>query len=113
MKKKIFILALILLMIFSFQAFAEDGTNLEKAQELVDEANEEIYNLIKEAQDKALDKPDEIQEVIDELVEETLETSEETVEEGEELGVSIICEYIEVDINGITVLIDPLRVAGW
>jgi len=113
MKNKVFILTLILLMLFSIQVFAEDGENLEKTQKLVNEANEEIYELIEQAQLKAEEKPEETQEVINELIEEIFEVSEETIKEGEELGVSIICEYIEVDINGIIVLIDPLRVAGW
>ena len=46
MKNKVFILTLILLMLFSIQVFAEDGENLEKTQKLVNEANEEIYELI-------------------------------------------------------------------
>src|SRR6056297_1136120 len=113
LKKKIFVLIFVLIMVTSIQVFAEGDVNIEKAEELVEEANKDIYELIEKAKEKDSENPGETQEIIAELINETEELSTETKEEGEELGIEIICEYIEVDINGIIVLIDPLRVAGW
>jgi hypothetical protein len=113
MKKKILVLVVIMTMMLSLQTFALSESNLEHAYILVDEANSKINELILDAQEKAQEKPEEIQEIIDELIEETEEVSRETIEEGEELGVTIICEYVEVEINGVNVWIDPLLVVGW
>lgn len=98
-----------MMMVFNVVAFA-DTVGVD---ELVANANQEIEELILDAQAKAEAKPDKTEKIIEKLLDKTQKISDKTVEKGEALGVEILCEYVEVEINGIIVLVDPLTVVGW
>ncbi len=54
-----------------------------------------------------------INKIIDELVKDTNKLADKMIEEAAKVGIQVVCEYVEVEIGGQTVLIDPLRVIGF
>lgn len=93
------------------------NTNLDKVIDLVNKANEDIEKQIMNAQkdvelyiETGFDE--EISERIEYLIEITSQISEKTIEKAAEYGIEVQCEYIEVEIGGTIVLIDPLRIVG-
>lgn len=130
----IFIFALVLL---SPSAYAYDNADMDKVIKLVEKTNLEIAaeidkaiidadklhskyleDLVKaEDEDAANELTKEYEEdlanLINDLVEETNELSAKTIEEAAELGITVICTWQYVEIGGVGVWIDPLRVVGF
>lgn len=130
----IFIFALVLL---SPSAYAYDNADMDKVIKLVEKTNLEIAaeidkaiidadklhskyleDLVKaEDEDAANELTEEYEEdlanLINDLVEETNELSAKTIEEAAELGITVICTWQYVEIGGVGVWIDPLRVVGF
>lgn len=92
------------------QTFAQE--NNPEAVQIVEEANDKINDLIEQAQADAL-VSDEDAEIIAELLAEAEEITAEAIEELAELGVIAGCVYIEVEIDGQVVLVDPIEVYHW
>lgn len=84
---------------------------IEKLYEERTEADEEelveIDNKILEFETKLSLNLDEI---INDLIEDTNKLANEMVEKAAEEGITVICELIEVEIGGRSVLIDPLKI---
>lgn len=55
----------------------------------------------------------ELNEIIFKLIEDTNEEAQELKDEAAEEGVTVICELIEVEIDGQKAWIDPLRIVGY
>ncbi|HEY4554235.1 MAG TPA: hypothetical protein VIG80_13675 [Bacillaceae bacterium] len=91
-----------------------NGKEYIKLSEKVDKISEKLQeeNLKQEAKVQAvLDKlGKDLDELIENLIQVTNAISAEAVQYGQERGLEVICEYVEVQIGGRTVLIDPLRV---
>lgn len=109
--------------------------DVEKAIQLIDAANNEIYALIDAAKAEAdvlkgnylatvagleegsdayvsatVNYNAELDKLIGKLDEETVKLSNKTVEEAAKLGVQAECEWIPVEIGDRVVLIDPIIV---
>lgn len=54
-----------------------------------------------------------INKIIDELVKDTNKLADKMIQEAAKVGIQVICEYVEVEIGGQIVLIDPLKVIGF
>lgn len=86
----------------------------------VERTNNEIERLVEEAIDEA-EKIDEtskkadkeINKIIDKLVKETNKLAEKIIKEAAKVGVVVECEYVEIEIGGQIVLIDPLIVISF
>lgn len=121
MKLRITLLVVLLLTLIGSLAFAD--TTLSEVIEDVNIANAEIETLVQEAIEEAdqakLDHPydlvgfeKELDEIIREMLEEVDEIATEVIEEAAGNGFTVYCELIEMEIHGITVLVDPLIVGG-
>lgn len=91
----------------------------------VERTNEEIENLIDKAlidvdverekydndNQEKLDKK--IQHIIDKLVDDTNKLAEKMIKSAAKVEIQVMCEYVEVEIGGQKVLIDPLKVIGF
>lgn len=114
MKKRILVVIMVvaLLVMSSMTAFASvDKEAL--AYELVDNANEEIYQLIEDAQDDADEDVDSIDKIISKLIKDTNKIANKTIKKAAKEDISLFCQLEEVLIGGQIVLIDPLLVGGW
>ncbi|MFA7636302.1 MAG: hypothetical protein WCX81_00910 [Monoglobales bacterium] len=130
--KKLFTLALVLVMVFSLSATAFAKTDVAdsfvakansaveayvqtvtiddisdkdyaKAEKTVEKANEKILKMVEKEMDaKKLD--------LDKLVEKTNDEAFKAIEKCAKMGIEVICEYKVFEIQGNIVYIDPLRV---
>jgi hypothetical protein len=120
MKKRILVVIMVvaLLMVSSISVFAAVGDVDPVAVEaLVDEANEDIDNLVDEAKIAAdaegLSNKD-LMEIIVELKKETREISKSAIKDARDMGCNDIhCYFIEIEIGDKLVKVDPLVVGGW
>lgn len=107
-----------LLTLFGPVAFANDiETASEAILNKVDSTNEYVYraieNAVKQAEKEVLkeNKSDDIEEITDKIIEKLLEKTESKVnkliEKAAEEGIEVSKTYVEVVINGRTVLVDP------
>ncbi|XMB87185.1 hypothetical protein RJG79_05130 [Mycoplasmatota bacterium WC44] len=79
---------------------------------IAEKANEKILDEIHKAQGKALESDnDEI--IIAKLIEKTNEISLEARNKIGVLGIDSECTYVAYEIDGQTVMVDPIRVLGW
>lgn len=104
-----------MLLLLTFAVVTLPNTNAmvnDEAVEIVEKANEEIYALIAEAQEEALTSNEDA-EIIAELQQEAAEITAEAIEELAVLGVVAGCVYVEVEIDGQLVLVDPIEVLHW
>lgn len=115
MKKKILIVVVLIVMLFSItvNAYAVSLNDIEYVQKIVDIANAKINELVLDAQMEAIDHPNQVDTIISELIIETNEIAAETIDEAEEFEIIVICEYYYVTIGTKNVLIDPLVIGGW
>lgn len=107
-----------LLTLFGPVAFANDiETASEGILNKVDTTNEYVYRSIEKALKQAEkevvkeNKSDDIEEITDKIIEKLLEKTESKVdkliEKAAEEGIEVNKNYIEVTINGRTILVDP------
>ena len=82
---------------------AYDEKNYEKACDIVEKANEKVADLVEHAQ--KTDKDD-----VDKLIEKTTDVIDKAIEKVAALGFEVECTYIEYEVDGQTVCIDPLYV---
>lgn len=75
---------------------------------LVEKAINEVEKV--DASNNKVDKL--INKIIDELVKDTNKLADKMIKEAAKVGIQVVCEYVEVEIGGQTVLIDPLRIIG-
>lgn len=73
------------------------------AEKLVVNANEKILSMVEKAMKSK--NPD-----LDKLVRDTNAIAFRTIEAAAKFGVIVVCEYQAFEINGQTVLIDPLKI---
>ena len=121
--KKLFT-GILLLIVF----LSTSGTNVFAAQndvqELVNEANQKIQALIVVAKQEAkevmsndslteLEKEVLVQAIADQLVVETDTLAADAIANARALGYNVVCDYKEVKIGDLIILVDPLRVGGW
>lgn len=84
----------------------------EKILAIGEEANASIYKEI----DKAIVKVDqaennqEIDKIIQDLIKKTNKITAVSIAKIEKLGGEAVCEWVEVEIGGQTILIDPIRI---
>ncbi len=110
------IISILLVLVFSSSVFAA-----EDVYSLVEETNERIERMIDRAVERADDLNPEsprydqrLDRIINRLVDRTNALAARTIRKAKrKFGVTVICEYVEVQIGNRTVLIDPLRVVGW
>lgn len=112
MKKLLTALFLVTFMAMLLPNALATSDNYEEALEIVEQANDEIDALIAKAQAEALVSDDDAA-IIAELLAEAEQITAEGIEELAELGYEGYCVYIEVEIDGQTVLVDPLEVWNW
>lgn len=95
--------ALMLLCCTAAMAETASEKEMDKLYQMVDQANEKIEGYIEHAQATEKDDIDWLQEKVDKVV-------TRVVEYGEKIGVTVECEKVEYEIDGQTVLVDPLKV---
>lgn len=78
---------------------------------IIDTANLQIFQAIAQAQHLAEVRPEDTERIIEQLLERVDVIVKRTIRAVGDRG-TVICEYIEVEIGGQTVLVDPLKVAG-
>ena len=88
--------------------------------EEVERTNEDIDGLIEEAIDEVeeLDENDkhyekDLNKLIWKLEKETNKLADKMVKKAAKVGIEVICEYVEYQIGGQSVLIDPLIIIGF
>lgn len=119
------VMSVILIMISLLTLFGPvalaNVTSTEAASEAilnkVDKTNEYVYkaveNAVKQAEKEVLkeNKSEDLDEIVDKIIEKLLEKTESKVdkliEKGAEEGIEITKTYIEVEIYGRTILVDP------
>lgn len=117
----IFILTMVITLSLTLTpAFAAE-TDYAKVISEVNKANAEIDKVINKALEKVgkLDKEVyeptsniyiEIDKIIEELIKDTEMISAKTIEKAAKNGFIVVCDYVEVEIGGRVILIDPLRI---
>jgi len=113
MFKKSIIVTFILMFVFSTYSFAGE-VDITKVIEDVEQANAKIDQQIEKTV-KIVDKLDgDLQDKkISDLIEKTDKIAMKMIEKAIEDGVIVECELIEVEIDGVIYLIDPLRIVGF
>ncbi|MDR7871028.1 MAG: hypothetical protein RIN55_09230 [Tissierellaceae bacterium] len=85
-----------------------ERTNNE-IERLVEQAIQEVEKL-----DSSTEKAEkEINKIINNLVKDTNRLADKMIKEAGKIGIEVECEYIEYEIGGQKVLIDPLRVIAF
>ena len=84
---------------------------LELIEKKVENANDQIWDAVAQAQKKAED-PEQVDKAIEWLLEKTQGVADDCIEFGAKRGVEVECFDVEVDIGGRTITIDPMKVAG-
>lgn len=120
MKLRMSLLLVLILMVFGAVSFADTDSvvaDIEVAnatiESLVADAIAQAELLSVEAADDPEEFAQELALLIDELVAEVNEVAFEAMDEAAEMGVTVYCELVEVEICGNTVMIDPLIVGGF
>lgn len=113
--KKLMCFLLVLIFMMSLVTVAWADVNISdkdyaKVEQHVEKANEKIYDLVIKAQDQADKKNANTEKIIDQLLKQTNHFAAKAIEFGEKYGIIVECEYVEVEIGGQTVIIDPLRI---
>ena len=113
MKKILSLLLLITLISVAVpNAFAATQEEIDEAVVILAETNELIELEIADAQAEALiSENDEL--IIADLLRVTERLSAKGVRELAKLGIEAVCVYVEVLIDGVVVLVDPLEVLHW
>lgn len=117
------VLTIVLLLgVFVPETFAATSKDHRKIVAKVEKANEKIEKLIKEAikdveqvsrsKKSQIKIEKEIKEIINDLIKDTNKVAHKMIKQAANQGVLVICEYVEVNIGGHKVMIDPLRVVG-
>lgn len=100
--------------------------NLEKVEAIVDKANQRIEKKINNAVEKSqrivakfedgklteAEKDTKINELVTTLIDKTNAISQKSRTRCEKLGYTVECEWIEVEIDGNVVMVDPLYIVG-
>lgn len=81
----------------------------EEIDKLIDAAIEEVAEV-----DESSNKADmEINKIIDKVIKETEKLADKVLKEAGKVGIEIVCDYVEIEIGGRFVLIDPLIVISF
>lgn len=123
MKMKLRITLLVVLLLTLVGSFTFAGTTLDKVIEDVNIANAKIEIEVQEAIEDAdeaklenINDLEEFEEDLDKIIEKLLKKvdkiADRTINKAAKSGFTVYCEFIEIEIYGITVLIDPLIVGG-
>ena len=141
MKKLIFVLTIVAAVMFfklgvsacEVDQSAENVKNLitdskaeVKVEKLVSEANKkidkEIENAVAKSETIAEDyeygnntekqKDKKIDKLVQKLIDQTNAISEKTRNKCADLGYEVICEWVEVEIDGETIMVDPIYIKG-
>ncbi|HXL04303.1 MAG TPA: hypothetical protein PLH34_05840 [Bacillota bacterium] len=83
----------------------------ELVEKKVENANDQIWKAVAKAQKMAED-PKQVDKAIEWVLEKTQRIADNCIEFCAKRGVDVECYDEEVKIGGITVTIDPMRVAG-
>ncbi len=81
----------------------------EEIEELIEEAIEDVQEL--DENDKHYEK--DLNKLIWKLEKETNKLADKMVKKAAKVGIEVICEYVEYQIGGQSVLIDPLIIIGF
>jgi peptidoglycan hydrolase CwlO-like protein len=127
--KKLFSLIITMVFVFSLSVSPVFGAeaDYEKISNDVNKTNEKIEQMINKAKEDANklqekvdisgepnDKFDaKLDEIKTNLINDTNEVATKTKEKGADEGFLVICEWVEVEIGGAIIKIDPLRIAGY
>lgn len=84
---------------------------LELVEKKAENANDQIWKAVAQAQKMAED-PECVEEAIEWVLEKTQKIADKCIEFAAERGVKVLCDHEPVTIGGVTVLIDPMKVAG-
>ncbi len=109
---------LLLLLLVTFisvtvpNTFAATQAEIDEAVVILEEVNELIELEIAEAQAKALVTAND-EGIINSLINVTNSLSARGIRELAKLGIDAVCVYVEVLIDGVVVLVDPLEVFNW
>ena len=110
------ILSLLLLITFISvtvpNTFAATQDEIDQAVIILEETNELIEQEIADAQAEALVSDDDAR-IIADLLRVTERLSAKGVRDLAKLGIEAVCVYVEVLIDGVVVLVDPLEVLYW
>ena len=123
MKMKLRITLLVVLLLTLVGSFTFAGTTLDKVIGDVNIANAKIEIEVQEAIEDAdeaklenINDLEEFEEDLDKIIEKLLKKvdkiADRTINKAAKSGFTVYCEFIEIEIYGITVLIDPLIVGG-
>ena len=100
----------------SYDVNSNDNKKVKKEirtiKKIINALNEEINEIDEEMNALNNEMNMEIQKIIDKLIDETNQCSADTRAEAAELGYTVICEWVEVEIADRMILVDPLRVLG-
>lgn len=126
--KKLLAFILVALFVFStnLQSYAAVSSDLENTQEIVNQANEKVAQTIRKTQFKSNEvitryesgliseqtKDKQITNLIDKMLESTSAVSSKAMDKAKSYGIEVQCQYIEVIIDGQTILVDPLIIVG-
>lgn len=99
----ILVLSMMVPAIAACEEAAYDESKYEKACDIVEKANEKVADLIAHAQKTAKDD-------VDKLLVKTEDVINKAKEKVARLGFEVECIYLEYEIDGHTVFIDPLYV---
>jgi len=83
-----------------------------KTIEMMDKTDAKIYAEIEKAVGKVDKENADLDKIIEALIEKTEKIADKMVEKAAKDGVLVEKTYIEVEIGGRIVLVDPLRVVG-
>ncbi len=107
MKKllRLLLMMLALLLLFCTAALAETASEkeMDKLYQMVDQANEKIEGFIEHAQATEKDDIDWLEKKVENVVKPVMKYAEK-------IGVTVECEKVPYEIDGQTVLVDPLKV---
>lgn len=95
--------ALMLLLCAGALAETASEKEMDKLYDMVDKANEKIESYVEHAQETEKNDIDWLQKKVDNVVEPVMKYAEK-------IGATVECEMTEYEIDGQTVLVDPLKV---
>jgi hypothetical protein len=95
-----------------FATLSEDEVEYEKISSGVNKTNEKIDKMIDKAIEDAKEK-NKIDKIKEKLIDGTNKKAANMKKRAANKGIVVECDLVEVEIGGETILIDPLRIAGY
>ncbi len=98
------------------------NTQIEKAvyaaKITTEEYNDQLMVLVKNKNEREIEKlkykyDDKIDKIVKKLLEVTSKMSEKTINSAAKEGVTLYCDFVEVNIAGRIVLVDPIRIGNY